>query len=318
MTFPTNRKYLNLKLPDKGRPPFRTHPLPAERIKDSSPTDRQIHWMTLINHHGPQSPLYLHESDWQTHKSYDGTKDAIYKLWCGGYVFRPEDQIATIKADRNYYVYDLTPQGVEYLKANGLWLEPYREKADWRHDYGLSACTTSIRILAERDGLDVTLAPEWVDPTKRFFPAPFYWGNEIQETMLKPDDVLIVNYKPNPCIYFIEFDRGTEKHEPNTWKRKSTKRTLLQYDYLIGQGVYKQLYNTQFQAKLLFITISGERGNFLLTKSKKWLREPDWLCVNIVDGFDKFFKPPTSLFTHLYEGEYFRPGFPPWYIKKTA
>jgi len=315
--FPVTRKHETVILPAIGRPPFRERPTPSERLKDYKITPRAIRWLWLINEHGPQNGAYLHAADWRTHKSYDGTKDAVTKLWRAGYTYRPKDQVATLNAERNYYVYDLEPKAIELLKSLNYWLEPYREASDWRHYYGLSAVTTSIRLLAEQDGVDVKLAPEWITPENRFHSIPFYWGNEIKEFLLKPDDILVVNTKPNPCIYFIEFDRGTERQEPTTWTRKSSRRVFLQYDYLVGQGYYKELYGTQFQAKVLFITTSGERGNNMLHLAKQILVNPDWLCFNVVEGFDKFFKPPENLLTHLYDGEYFRAGYPPWRIKKS-
>jgi hypothetical protein len=302
--------------PERGRGPFRTHPLPSEVLKDYEPNDRHEKWMVAIHEHGPQSSAYLRHLNWATHKSHDAVKDAVYKLWCAGYVFRPEDQIATTNPDRNYYVYDLTPKGFKWLELRGLLTNTLRTASDWRHDYLGSCVTTSIQIKAEQAGWRYIPGAEYLDGKPFALNIPFYWGDEIHEVELHPDNLFALSNGKKTTAYLCEWDRGSIKHEPNTWKRRNTKRTLLQYDYLLGQKFYQQAYQTSDDMKLLFVTTSAERGNNVIDLSNRILQNPSWLCLGVVQGFKgKFFKPPAELYGHLFDGPLIRVGYPPWFMK---
>lgn len=312
--FTTTPNKPKFTLPERGRGPFREYPYPEERI-NHRPVSRHTLWLERMMEHGPQNTRFLYEITRATHRSYEGTQHSVKTLWRSGFIYRPRQQTQTDNVNYNHYVYDITPKGKQWLEEQGLWRETYRDQADWRHQYMISAVQTSIRVLAEREGFRYLTRDQYFGAMEINRPIPFYWKDDLRESDLNPDPPFVIDYGDKRVIYFLECDRGTEHWDSKSFKKSTTKRKLLQYDYLVGQKFYQQAYGVTDEAKVLFITTQAGRANNFLEKSQEALGPLPWLCVQLATNFGEYFEPPKDLLTHLWNDPYARPGHKPWTLK---
>jgi hypothetical protein len=107
-----------------------------------------------LHRHGPLSTRYLVAYSQLLRKSATRAKDRLTDLFNeddtphnGTYLDRPWQQFETLDARQNDLVYDLTPQSIRVLKAQGLWSDDAPHPGgSWKHTYMTAAITASIEL----------------------------------------------------------------------------------------------------------------------------------------------------------------------------
>lgn len=262
-------------------------------------TNREVRWLKHIERHGPQSSLYLHELTKDTHRCKDTALRQMQKLRAGGYLCLPRQQRATEHANFNAFIYDLTPKAQEYLFDIDAAEPTIRPHGHWVHGYMASCITSSIDIVAARDGVQYIPAHDILAIKGTPFAIP------IDGQKLIPDQLFALNYGGSFRVFALEADRGTEP-KTSTAKRKSYENSIELYRKLIEHQIYKTHYG--LKAPLLVLWVFSSRSNEvrfleLLESFPEVLRGR--FLTQSVEGFHQSFKP-KGLMSNLYDGQWRR------------
>lgn len=277
-------------------------------------------WMQFINLHGALSSHYLKEWTIDEAKS-DHFSDQIKKLFRGGYVYRPVAQRLTEYPDGKFHVYDLTPEGEQYLKDNGLWVDSLRPRSyapdKWVHQFMISCVTASMHIMCKRNGYRYIPPHEYLQGKNLAQSVGFMWDGEPKDKILKPDSVFAIDYGNESYItYFVEADRSTEPNITKSPDRKSDKRSILQYQQFVGKKQYQKAYDRKSMACVLFVTVTEGHAKNFLENVQKEIGACDWMLVGVENAFETPYYPPKVL-THLFDEPLQRAGRDGFTIKKV-
>ena len=287
-----------------GRP-FPEAELPFE---DCNVTDRAETWLTFLNVHRYASSVYLHDLTLDTHASPDYTRRHLYALRKARFIRYPAQQMETADARSNFYVYELAPRGIEYLRDNGLYVDAVWPTGHWVHAYMTSCITASIDIMARRNGFRYIPGHEITSRAQTTI------GTKIGKSQLIPDQFFGLEYPDRTYRFFcVEADRGTE---PTTAKnsRKTHRSTIRLYREFIGQKLYKDHY--QLNAGLLLLAVfsrSSKLEAFNAELAKQSGGRNSYILSQHIQGFDYRLKPP-ELLTYLFDKPYQRVGNDKFYI----
>jgi len=209
-----------------GRATF--HHIAPQRVTHL--TNRQLRWMKFIERHGPQSSVYLHELTKDTHRCKDTTLRQLQKLRAGGFLYLPRQQRATEYVNFKPFIYDLTPKAKTYLFDQGLAEPTIRPTGHWWHGYMTSCVTSSIDIMAAREGIRYIPTHEIL----KIKDAPL--AIPIDNQRLIPDQLFALDYGDSFRAFTLEVDRGTEP-KTTTAKRKSYANSIELYRKMIERGL---------------------------------------------------------------------------------
>ncbi len=296
-----------------GRRLFTTHT--ENPIPDYKPNERQLQWMQFLNLHGFASSLYLHEYTADTHRCPQTSKRMLRKLFDGQMIYRPRQQRETENADGNYHVYALTKAGINYLKEEGLWLEAHKPTGGWVHQYMVSCITASIHILCNREGYHYIPGHE-ITPSLTA-EAQFTWGSKEYSYNIIPDALFAIQYPTGYVAYALEADRGTEPNDTASPYRKSIRRNIKQYAYLVGNQAYKSAYRLNCPLIVLNVMVSKRKVENALTIIQKEVGDCPYLAFGLAPEFKTPFKPPAKLLESLFIEPLHRSGLKPWTIKQV-
>jgi hypothetical protein len=267
---------------------------------DFTPTPRALRWLKHIERHGPQSSIYLHELTRDTHRCKDTALRQLQKLRLGGFLTLPKQQRATEHSQFNSYIYDLGKSAKEYLYEYGLEENTVRPHGHWVHQYMTSCVTSSIDIMAARNGIRYIPTHEILALKGSTLSVPF--GNR----RLIPDQLFALDYGGKFRAFALEVDRGTEPKTSNQL-RKSYAASIKLYSRLIDDQYYQRHYG--LSANLIVLWVFSCRRNQdrflgLVSESGGALRHV--LFTLVVSGFHQSWKPP-DLFGRLYSGNWTGP-----------
>jgi len=231
-----------------GRATF--HHIAPQRV--TSLTNREVRWLKHIERHGPQSSVYLHELTKETHRGKDTTLRQLQKLRAGGFLNLPRQQRATEFANFKPFIYDLTPKAKTHLFDRGLAETTIRPTGHWWHGYMTSCVTSSIDIMAARDGTRYIPTHEIL----KIKDAPL--AIPIDSQRLIPDQLFALDYGGSFRAFALEVDRGTEP-KTTTAKRKSYANSIELYRKLIERDLARKHYG--LKAPLLVLWVFTSRTN---------------------------------------------------------
>lgn len=202
---------------------------------DLRPTERELRWFQHIARHGPQSSEFLYEATRDTHRCKDTALRRLQALRAAGYLRLPPQQRQIAKAEFNPYVYDVTRQGEDCLKARGLWQNELRPTGHWWHGFWVSSVTSAIEIMARRNGMEFVPGRRILDLRGASLAIPLPRGK------LVPDQLFALKGRDGYLAYALEVDRGTEPVR-SAADRKSLARSLEQYCAVLEDGSARAHY----------------------------------------------------------------------------
>ena len=306
-----------MKTQDKlGRWLFSEHT--TRPIADFKPNTRQVRWLQFINLHGPQSSMYLFECTKSTHKCPDNARRMLRQLFDGRLVCKPKQQRETEGADGNYHIYDITTNGIDFLKSNNLYVDALRPTGQWVHQYMTSCITASIHILADREGYKYIPGHEILERSENWLgtDVAFKWKSKVLKSKLIPDSIFAIDYGGSYLAFIVEADRNTEPNKPISPYRKSALRSVKQYANFVGKSEYKQHYQLNCPLVILNVTVSEDHAQRVLQIIEDEVGPCRYQAFGIAPMFSTPFRPPTQLLSHLFEGALARNGKDPFVIKK--
>lgn len=230
-----------------------------EPLKGVRPTERELRWFQHIACHGPQSSQYLFELTRDTHSCKDTALRQLRKLRAAGFLYLPQQQRNTEKADFKPYIYDLSKSGQVVLKANGL-LEAYvRPTGHWWHSYSVSCVTSSIQIYGAKQGIRFIPAHTILAKKNVSLAIPLAKGKVI------PDQLFALDYGGAFRAFALEVDRGSEPII-STSVRKSLTRSIDQYSEIIERELHKSHYGLKTNMLVLWVFSDRARQSAFLEK----------------------------------------------------
>jgi len=259
-----------------------------------NPIEQQ--WLTYLNVHGLASSELLYEltRDCAGARNRHNFSEKLLRLWEAGLVFKPEAQRATVNADNNFHVYDLTDKGRDYLKRDGLWVEALRPSGNFAHQLMVAYITGTIDIMCRRCGYQYIPPHEYLAGRPLKADCPFEWNDGRHICPLVPDAVFAIDYGNSSFIaYALEADRNTEPVRTSRWQRKSDLRTLRQYQSFIAERRYREAYHRKADMMLLYITVSEGHAQTFLDLVSEELGAPAYIAVGVLDAFKTPFRPPV-------------------------
>lgn len=306
-----------------GRRKFASHT--TKPISSFKPRPRHGEWMQFLNLHGPLSSEYLFQLTYGQATNRDNFNKQILELFDGQMVYKPIQQRATDPDTRNghFHVYDLTEKGKAYLKTEGLSVDTLRPNGnDWVHQFMTSSITATIDIMCRRTGYRYIPPHEYLNRagTARIENAPFVFDGIRRERSLSPDAVFAIDYGGSFIAYALEADRDTECGETADWRRKSFKRSVLQYREVIGRKLYRNAYKREAMMMLLYVTVNQGNAESALRIIDEQIGPCPYIAVGVEHAFETPFYPP-KLMAQLFEGSLARAGKQPWVmasIKKSG
>jgi len=183
-------------------------------------TERDIRSFEAINRHGPLPVHYLHEYG---KGNLANLKKKLTKL-CHGtihdtpYLYRPEQQWASLEGNFQPNIYDLTPRALAVLAERGTRLTNRTDP--FLHRFMGATVNASIEIAAKRRGytyadLARLLAHKGCPEATRTLPNPIAiptFGKHVV-----PDAIFGIQ-QDKPSFYAVEIDRRTESISSDTAK----------------------------------------------------------------------------------------------------
>ncbi|HVH75195.1 MAG TPA: replication-relaxation family protein [Stellaceae bacterium] len=220
-------------------------------------TERDTLVFEAINRHGPLPVHYLYEFTRSAGKNLVHLKRKISKLTHGTttdapYLYRPEQQWASIDGKFQPNIYDLTPRALAVLAERGIRLnnrtDPFLHRL-------MGACVNaSIHLAAEKKGyayadLARLLAHEKCPEVTRRSPNPI--AMPARDKCVVPDAIFGVQ-KDRPCFYAFEIDRRTESINSDTAKT-AYGRKLIGYIDILENRTYRAQFGIP-NFKILTVT----------------------------------------------------------------
>jgi hypothetical protein len=183
-------------------------------------TERDIRSFEAINRHGPLPVHYLHE---YSGGNLANLKKKLTKLHHGTiydapYLYRPEQQWASLEGNFQPNIYDLTARALAALAERGARLNNRTDP--FLHRFMASATTASIEIAAKRKGytyadLARLLAHDKCPEATRTLPNPL--AIPVSGKHVVPDAIFGIQQE-KPSFYAVEIDRRTESINSDTAK----------------------------------------------------------------------------------------------------
>lgn len=223
-----------------------------EPLEGIRPTERELRWFKHIACHGPQSSQYLYELTRDTHSCKDTALRQLRKLRAAGFLYLPQQQRATEKADFKPYIYDLTKGGAAILKEQGQLEACVRPTGHWWHGYAVSCVTSSIEIWAARQSIRYIPTHIILERKNASLAIPLAKGKVI------PDQLFALDYGGLYRAFALEVDRGTEPIMSSS-ERKSLARSMDQYAKIIETEMYKSHYGLKTNLLVLWVFTKATR-----------------------------------------------------------
>jgi hypothetical protein len=186
-------------------------------------TERDCLMFEAINRHGPLPVHYLYESTRKAGKNLANLKRKITKHTHGTtnegpYLFRPEQQWASLEGRFQPNIYDLTPRALAVLAERGMRLANRTDP--FLHRFMGATVNASIQLAAERKGytyadLGRLLAHEKCPEAAKKAVNPLAIPTNTKHVI--PDAIFGLQ-KDKPSFYAVEIDRKTESINSDTAK----------------------------------------------------------------------------------------------------
>lgn len=216
------------------------------------PTERELRWFAHIDRHGPQSSEFLFELTRDTHCCKDTGLRRLQALREAGYLFLPPQQRQIAKADFHPFVYDLTPQGFEYLSYEQPLERHCRPTGHWWHGFWVASVSSAIEISAK-------LADNEYIPTARILDIKgVSLGIPTSNGTVIPDQLFAIKAVDGYRAYALEVDRGTEPVRSKA-ARKSLQRSVLQYQEILDGKLHQRHYGLRCNLMVLWVFGSETR-----------------------------------------------------------
>ncbi len=223
-------------------------------------TTRDVEWMKLARRHGGRlSTPYFHRFTSRNLKSPNTTQKRLNILFNEHAFFtRPGQQERVPYPNNKPILYRLSPKGEEYLRdVEGLDFTNApaikRKHQDFEHEVMSSAISASCEL-------------NTLDSKYEFTPQHELGVSinmDIDGDSLKPDGAFKLSSNGKEVLVFREEDRGTEPLFTKA-KRKSIESNLQLWKKAIGDGVYKDHFDVNHGALLIFTTVRHSRMDKIL------------------------------------------------------
>ena len=228
----------------------------AKQHTSLKPTPRELRWFAHIDRHGPQSSEFLYELTRDTHLCKDTALRRLQALREAGFLHLPRQQRKIARADFHPYVYDLTPQGFEYLSYYQSLERHIRPTGHWWHGYWVSCVTSAIEMYARNTYLQYLPAARILNIKNATLGIPLKKGKLI------PDQLFAIKYPEGYRAFALEMDCGTEPVRSSA-ARKSLQRSVAQYREVLEKGLHRQHYGLNSNLMILWVFQSHAReGQF--------------------------------------------------------
>lgn len=234
-------------------------------------------------------------------------RSAAKQMRDGGYIFIHPTYNEIAGKQNGKYLYSLSNRGKEALQNNRLY-----EKTIWpsgndlKHQYLISAITSSIHIFAKEAGVEYI-------PGHRIL-AKNDTTLYCKEAGFTPDQLIGLKFGDVWRIHPIEaemsyIDSRSNFNDPR-YQHKSTsvyKKKLKHYDKYILDGIYKEHLGVNTGAvALFFFTAPGAMDKFNEVNANTLEHRPH-IASQTIDGFLPEFKPQLP-YDYLYDTPYWRSG----------
>lgn len=213
---------------------------------DVRPTVRDIRWFKHIERHGPLSSAQLVSWTSNTHRCKDTALRRLQALRAGGYLYLPKQQRACERAEFRAYVYDLAPNGQQYLDDHALSEPTVRPTGHWWHIHATATFTADVDFAARERGYRFIPAHEILQRADATLAVPL----GLQK--LIPDQLFAIDYGGQFRAFMVEVDRGTEPiASPSA--RKSWRRALALYDRAFRGGLPNAHYGLKAPIQVIWV-----------------------------------------------------------------
>jgi hypothetical protein len=221
------------------------------------PTNREVRWLKHLERHGPQSSVFLHELTRDTHRCKDATLRQLQHLRLGGFLTLPPQQRATMRAECNPYIYDLTRKAKRWLADHDLAEPTLRPTGHWWHGYAVSCATSALNIAAARHGVRYIPAHDIL--ARRGVPLAI----PVAGKHLVPDQLFAFDYGGRFRTFVLEVDRGTEPITSPA-NRKSLLASVDAYTTMIHSDLGRSHYGLKSSLLVLWVFATHKRASTFL------------------------------------------------------
>jgi Replication-relaxation len=217
------------------------------------PTNREVRWLKHLERHGPQSSIFLHELTKNTHRCKDTALRQLQNLRLGGFLMLPPQQRATMRAECNPYIYDLTLKAKRWLADHDLAEPTVRPTGHWWHGFAVACATSALDIAAARGG--VRFIPTHDILARRGAPLAI----PVAGRFLIPDQLFAFDYGNRFRTFALEVDRGTEPITSPA-NRKSLLASVDAYTAMIARDLGRAHYGLKSSLLALWVFATNKRA----------------------------------------------------------
>ena len=285
--------------------------------------ERDIVWLEKLHRHGPLATSYLLE--YTTRRDHHEARKRLKHFFHedatphgGPYLDRPWQQFQTLDPETHELVYANTKHADLLLTEHKLLRTntPTTSPISWKHDVMCSFITASIElaVLKQPEKYEYIFHDEIVERLGTFsFPVPV--GGLVKN--LRPDRAFGIKYKEvgGALIFLVEADCSTEPNNPESFDRKSHKRSILQYEEFLGRGLYKQYFWQGARVMLLSVFASEAKMRNVRTLTSELTKGNSFTLFAAWPAFARYFVPPKPRHD-LFTAPWTRAGYEPFNISK--
>jgi Replication-relaxation len=221
------------------------------------PTNREVRWLKHLERHGPQSSVFLHELTRNTHRCKDTALRQLQHLRLGGFLMLPPQQRATMRAECNPYIYDLTLKAKRWLADHDLAEPTVRPIGHFWHGYAVSCATSALDIAAAQQGVQYIPAHDILE--RRGVPLAI----PVAGRFLIPDQLFAFDYGGRFRTFALEVDRGTEPITSPA-NRKSLLASVDAYTAMITRDLGRTHYGIKSSLLSLCVFTTNKRASIFL------------------------------------------------------
>ncbi len=215
------------------------------RRDDIAPNARDIRWFKHLERHGPLSSTQLFAWTADTHRCKDTALRRLQALRAARFLYLPEQQRKTERAEFKPYVYDLAPLGKLLLQDIGVAEATVRPTGHWWHLHETAMLTAEIDLAARRRGYRHIPAHKILARHGATLAIP------MGRQKLIPDQLFAIDYGGLFRAFMVEVDRGTEPIASSAM-RKSWKSSLALYGKAFEQGLPNQHYGLKAPVQVIW------------------------------------------------------------------
>lgn len=208
------------------------------------------------------------------------------------------------RAENDKALYKLGTEGKKLLEANGLLFSNTPNNSDSvQHDVMLSCVSGTFET-------DCKNTPYTYHPQHKVVDSPYI---EIGGDKVYPDCTFMLEREGKKLLVFLEVDRATEASH-STRRKSSWTWKLKMYKKIIGDRLYKEIYNHDGGAVLCVVTVHKAKQESILAEANRVIGKCPYILVTYESGFGVLYNPPEEL--KMLTRTWMRNGYNDWHFLK--